>query len=358
MCPYSHGGNIYKENIELDFSVSVNPLGMPDLAKKAARDALEMASFYPDFDGSALKKAISESEGCRETQIVLGNGVSELFYAICRIKKKGKKLKALSVAPTYSGYEEAVVAAGGSMQYIALDEWKIPKNFRNYITEKTDLVFLCNPNNPTSLSQQRSLILDVAKKCEETKTFLCIDESFLPFLKNENALTVKMEIDHYPHLLVVRSFTKVYGMAGLRMGYLLSANEKTINKIRMQLQPWNTSVIAQEAAIACLQEKGFLHATHKIIDIEKDYLVNALVACNEKAGAKKCLQLIGAESCYVFFRAEKGLAKQLKEKGIMIRDCSNIHGLKKGYYRIGIRQHEDNEKLVEAVRDILWLDQL
>ena len=360
-----HGGDIYHNQIEMDFSVSVNPLGMPEGVKKALMDAIENGSHYPDIYGTELVEKLAESESVEKEQILLGNGAAELIYALVHaiyVQRNKQGVSALSIAPTFSEYENAIQAVGGNMEYVlpgsltrqdSADEiesfdaqvLQVLQDLQEKISDHTDLVFLCNPNNPTSTIFERESIVQIAKRCKETNTILCVDECFLPFLINEPELTMKAYMDEFQNLIILRAFTKIYGIAGVRLGYALTSNEILIQSMRAQLQPWNTSVLSQAAGVAALEDKEFIAKTIQFIEKEKKYLLDAF--------EKLSLPVLGADANFIFFKGPVDLSEKLLEYKIAIRDCSNFVGLKKGYYRIGIRTHEENEKLMQVVSEII-----
>ncbi len=340
-----HGGDIYSNDVEYDFSVNINPLGMPEKSIRAAQSAILFSAHYPDCEGNALRQAIAEWEGVERRNVILGNGAAELLYALCyAIKPK----QGLILSPTFSEYEAAVRASGGECRFFGLkeeEEFELNEGILSEIKGETDILFLCNPNNPTGKLISRDLLLAAAKRCEDLGVYLCMDECFLPFLASEKNYTMKHSLEGFPHLIVVRAFTKVFGMPGLRLGYALTANSNLTDRIRRCIQPWNVSVPAQMAGLAALDDTEYLVRTRELIKEEKAYLLGAL----SKGLAKKIYE--GAAN-YIFFRADKDLAGRLLEQKILIRSCGNYRNLSENYFRIGIRTHEENEELIRRWKTI------
>lgn len=178
-------------------------------------------------------------------------------------------------------YERALHSAGAELAIWELQEEKdftVPESFADSIQGEEDIIFLCNPNNPTGCIVERELLQKIIMRCEETDTYLCLDECFLPFLgtKRENELSMMPELECYPHLVILRAFTKIFGMPGLRMGYACTTNPCILEGIKSVLQPWNTSIPAQMAGIAALQCDDYLAETHRLIAKEKQFLRKAL----------------------------------------------------------------------------------
>jgi threonine-phosphate decarboxylase len=236
---------------------------------------------------------------------------------------------------------------GCKIDYYKLSESKnfaLDSDFSEFITDETDMFFLCNPNNPTGCTISADLLNNIAKKCEETNTVLCVDECFLPFLRNEKEITLKHRLEEYHNLIVLRAFTKIYAMAGLRLGYALSANKALLEKMRISVQPWNTSLPAQQAGIAALSDDKYIEKTWKYIEAEKKFLLCKMKNLTEK--------IYEPSANYIFFKSEKNLKEKLLNKKILIRSCENYRNLGEGYYRIGIRTHAENEKLIERWEEI------
>lgn len=347
---YVHGGDIYRNHAEYDFSVNVNPLGMPEGSIKAAQEGILLSGRYPDYKGEALCREIAAAEGVEESQILLGNGAAELIYALCNALRPGR---GLMCAPSFQEYEAAVVQSGGEAVFWELSEeknFRLQNGFLSAITESTDLVFLCNPNNPTGSLLEKTLLLEAAARCEETGTYLCVDECFLPFLEREEEFTMKRELGRFPHLMILRAFTKIYGMPGLRLGYALSADQVLLERIKNTLQPWNTSVPAQMAGMAAIRDEEYVKRTRKLIAEEKEYLIREL----SDGLAEK---VYDSSANYIFFKSRTDLKEILLGQGILIRSCGNYRNLTGEYFRIGIRTHEENEELIRRWRKTVWQSQ-
>lgn len=346
---FQHGGDIYRNKADYDFSSNINPLGMPEGCVAAVQRAISHIGEYPDSCGSRLCRAIGEREGINPDYVIPGNGAAELIYGFCYARKPKK---ALGMAPAFSEYENAVSAAGGRMQFWNLQECDnfalaggCEKDFLAAINKETDILFLCNPNNPTGTVLDKATLLKVAERCERTDTYLCIDECFLPFLEEEELYTMKHELERFPHLLVLRAFTKLYGMPGLRLGYILCANPILAEQLVKCLPPWNTSVIAQAVGEEALKEEGFVMRTRVLIKEEKEYLIREL-----QSGLAD--RIYASRANFIFFHSREDLQLRLLEKKILIRDCSNYRNLSRGYFRIAVRSHAENKELIRRWRSI------
>ena len=233
----SHGGNIYKKAKEmgireediLDFSANISPLGLPEHIRQAMVKAIDQTINYPDPDCSRLKEAISKEDAVSETKIACGNGGADLLY---RLAFGLQPKKVLLPAPAFVEYEEALSAAGAQIEYYRMTEdFIIKEDILEQITEDTDFVVVCNPNNPTGILTKRERILRILERAEKTKTFVLVDECFLEICKNEKEYTVKPFIEKYEHLIILKSFTKLYAIPGVRLGYILAGSEKVIERV-------------------------------------------------------------------------------------------------------------------------------
>ena len=239
-------------------------------------------------------------------------------------------------------------AAGGFIRMYPLQKEKgflLQDDFCDDLTDDLDLVFLCNPNNPTGLTIPQELLLKILDNCRERNIYLVLDECFIEFLPEPEKVTMQGKLDEYPNLLILRAFTKIYAMPGLRLGYLLCSDEDLLDRISRSMQSWNVSIPAQMAGLAALNEDAYVKEARELIGKERAWMKAEL----EKAG------LTVWDSCanYLFFEGPKGLAARLEKGGILIRDCSNYPGLADGYYRAAVRTHEENQILTEAVSQIL-----
>ncbi|MGN0152578.1 MAG: pyridoxal phosphate-dependent aminotransferase [Wujia sp.] len=343
---YIHGGDIYRYPVEYDFSVNINPLGMPLGSISAAHEGIVLSGRYPDYSGEKLCRAIAGHENIPSWSIVLGNGAAELIYALCHAVRP---VTALTVAPTFQEYASAVCAAGGEMRYCYLheaDDFSVTEELLDSVTEDIDILFLCNPNNPTGMLAEPDLMQRLIRRCAACDTLLCIDESFLPFVEDaEKHTAMKYLSEDKGCLVVLRSFTKIYGMPGLRLGYMAFGDMELRERVRSNIQPWNTSVPAQMAGIEALKDIEFLEKTRDMLHAERNYLETAMRGHLTKKMYPGCAN-------FILFCADDGLGEDLLEQGIMIRDCSGFEGLSQGYYRIGIRSHSENQMLIRQWNQI------
>lgn len=335
-----HGGDIYG-GIALDFSANVSPLGTPRSVTDAIERALPELYRYPDPYCRTLVQTISEYEGVPKNFVLCGNGASELIYAYCgAVRPK----RAMELAPTFSEYSLALRRTGCEVVRFALkqeENFDLRKDFLPILArEKIDALFLCNPNNPTGRLIADDLLEEILRICREKNIALFVDECFLSL--SDGGVDLTPSLSDFPQLFILKAFTKSFGMAGLRLGYGLSADEALLRKMSAAVPPWNVSTLAQAAGVAALGDAEFLERNRAVIRAERPRLEERL----RELGFWVC----PSQANYILFRGEAGLADRLRERGAAIRDCANFEGLGPGWYRAAVRLREENDALLDAMR--------
>lgn len=346
----SHGGDIYRNTVNLDLSVSLNPLETPESVRDAVAGAIKRAGFYPDIEMLELRRAIARAEGIGEEYVYGGNGASELLMAAVRTVRPGR---ALLFEPGFSGYRHALRSVGCEIIECVLDEgegFALSGDKAAALGDDFDMVFFCDPMNPSGKNIDEKLLLDILDRAREKKISVCLDESF--FYMSEKALDTHVRgrgrlVDEYEDLMIIRSMTKLFSVPGVRMGYVL-ANPKFIEGMRRQLPEWNLSVFGEAGIAAGIKEiRGgdFLRRTMDAIRREREYISRGLSEIG--------FTVYESDTSFILFKGCEELYDRLLQRGILIRDCSDFLGLKKGFYRIGLRRHEDNERLLREIRGIV-----
>ncbi len=347
-----HGGNIYKYDNEMyDFSANLNPLGMPKVCRRAIVENVDRYESYPDPFNRELKKAVSEFWNLPESFFCFGNGAADIiFRMVLALKPK----KALITAPTFSEYEEALRVVGCEVSNLILNEdedFAIDKDrVISMITEDIDMIFICNPNNPTGEAVLREDMIEIAKAAESVGAILVCDQCFSEFMDEEEKFSIIPDLPKLKNTVILKAFTKIYAMAGLRLGFSMCANSEITEKIEETLQPWSVSTVASKAGCAALTEKGFVQKTKDYVKKERMYLSREL----EKLGIK----VYSSKANYIFFRSEKELSAPLLKYRILVRSCKNYPGLDKRYYRIAVRTKEENEYFIRSLTEVLSENQI
>ena len=338
-----HGGDIYANSgITLDFSVNTNPLGMPEAVKRAIVEHMPDYERYPDFACRALRAALAERHGVEPSMIRCGNGASELILALCACVKPRQTLV---LAPTFSEYARSARLFGGQVRTHRLSEkngFALTQSILAALTPETDLLFLCNPNNPTGQLTDRALLRQIADTCRGNKTLLLLDECFVGFTRGESMVPLLAE---YPNLLVLQAFTKMYAMAGLRLGMLFGADKALLTRIAAFCPAWNVSGVAQAAGLAALSAGDWIEATQKLVENERAFMAGALGKLGIAVGK--------SDANFLLLRSEKPLFAPLRERGILVRSCANFPGLSGCYTRIGLKTRDENTALLRALSEVV-----
>lgn len=348
----SHGGNIYKKAKELnipeseilDFSANISPLGTPEAIKKAIVESLDGVINYPDPDCGDLTEAIAAFDGVKPEYILCGNGGADLLF---RIALALKPKKVLLPVPAFVEYEEALCAVDAQMDYFYLEEdFRVKESLLSAMKEQ-DLLVICNPNNPTGLLVERELLLRILQKAKDCNMKVLLDECFLEIYPEEEKYTLKRHLEAFPNLMILKSFTKMYAIPGVRLGYLMCSDQELLQKIRRCGQAWSVSHFAQAAGLAALNETAYRESTIRVIQQENAFMREEL--------SKLPITLYQGVVNYLFFRAPgvADLDKRLERHGIMIRNCSNYVNLGEEYFRVAVKSREDNLRLLVAMKQEL-----
>lgn len=341
-----HGGDVYGRPVTLDVSVNTNPLGPPPGVVRAVVDAAQLLDRYPDPHCRRLVAALADREGVPEEAVLCGAGAAELIFSFCAALRPRT---ALELAPTFSEYAAALAAAGCRVERCALEEeqgFALTEKLLEELEHKNcEVVFLCNPNNPTGRLIPPALLENILALCERRGGWLFVDECFLELSDGSRGTSLAPLLRPGRRLFLLRAFTKSYAMAGLRLGYCLCGEGALLERMGRQTQPWNVSVPAQAAGLAALGEEAYLRESRALIQSERRYLQEGLEALG--------LTVCPSQANYLLVKSPAELSGPLLDRGILIRDCANYRGLGPGWYRTAVRRREENRTLLNALGEIL-----
>ena len=346
-----HGGDVYRNIVDYDFSVNLNPLGMPGFLKDELRaffiSTTDFLSLYPDYEyekeregiASYLNNTLSGDTTVSASDIIPGNGASELIMACLHALSPDKVFMPI---PVFRGYERAL--DGKRVSYYVLDEKKdfaVTEDILDNIPKDAEMIILSNPNNPTGLLYDPEILEEILKKSRGVPVLL--DECFIEMTDGESAVHFQ---DTYPNLIILRAFTKCFAIPGARVGYAVVKNPSYNLRIRRALPEWNISGMASKIISVIADHPNEVAAYFKIsrefIREEREYLQTEL--------EKKKIKVYPSDSNYVLiYYDDPELANKLLEDGMLIRDCSNYTGLGYRYFRIAVSRREQSDALLRLI---------
>jgi len=342
---YVHGGDVYKNRVTLDFSANVNPFGTPESVKAAIREAAEHVCRYPDPYCSELRDKLAARHGVSADAILCGNGAAELIFSFVHAVSPKR---ALLPVPSFAEYETALRAFGVEPDVYPLSRetsFALTDAILDAIAPDTDVLMLCSPNNPTGRCIDPDLLLRILDRCRETGTYLFLDECFQDLCDDDKAFSLIDALKGGDRVLILRAFTKTYGMAGVRLGYAISKHADLLNGMSKTTQPWNVSTPALNAGLAALDCPDWAKRARALFAEEKPYLIGELRSLG--------VSVLVGDANYLLLSGVPTLYEGLLRKGILVRDCSNYRGLQKGDVRIAVRTHAENAALIAAIREVL-----
>ena len=319
----------------LDFSANVSPLGLPEGVARAITAALPTADRYPDPLCRELRAKLALHEGVPAEQILCGNGAADLIFRLVWAKKPRR---ALVTAPTFAEYATALESVGCTVERFFLreqEDFAVTDAFCAAIRPGVDMVFLCQPNNPTGQLTALPLVEQILHRCAACGTLLVVDECFLDFLPDHALHTAKGLLGE-GDLVILKAFTKLYGMAGVRLGYALSADTALLEQMQACGQPWGVSSLAQAAGLAALEETAYVEKVRALIAEQRPRLTAGLRALG--------LRVLDGRANYLLFQAPETLGEALRQRGAVLRSCANYPGLGPGWYRTAVRTGPENEQ--------------
>ena len=328
----------------LDASANVSPLGLPEGVRAAVAACAAGCDRYPDPLCRDLCAAIGRAEGTPAAWVRCGNGAADRIW---RAALALRPAMALVTAPTFAEYEAALRSVRCEVKHYFLREeqgFRLGEDILPLIQPGVGMVFLCEPNNPTGVATPRPLLGRILARCREVGALLVADECFGDFLDEPAAHTLKGELAG-GGLLILKAFTKLYGMAGLRLGYALCADAGLLDALRQAGQPWAVSTPAQAAGLAALREEDYVRAVRALIAAERPRLAAGLAALG--------CRVAPGQANYLLFFCARELCGPLRRRGILLRSCANYKGLGPGWYRAAVRTGAENDRLLRAIGEVL-----
>jgi threonine-phosphate decarboxylase len=346
-----HGGSysVDPRMVKIDFSSNVNPLGVSrKVIGSIRRDLALLSSSYPDPQCRELKQALSNYLNVASDNITVGNGATDIIHNFARLFAKKK---VIIPAPSFCEYELASRRMGAEVLLVPLRNSNLDADEIIEKTNDNDALFLCNPNNPTGLLYKKSLKTIIEQINSSTK--ILVDECFVELVNHPERHTMIKNINEFDNVIILRSLTKSFGLAGLRLGY--SVSSPIIAKRLTALQAsWNVNRLAQKAGVAALKDLQHLLKAREIIKKQRNFMYYSL--------RSKTSSFIPSKSDANFFLIHvppKKTSKEIRDTllskfGILVRDCSTFSGMGSSYIRVSVKKHFENLKLLHALESITY----
>lgn len=335
----------------VQFGANVNPLGLSGKAKDELASNLDIITRYPDREYTSLKKTIAAYCCTNPEYVVVGNGSTELISLLigCRAPKK-----ALILGPTYSEYARELSLAGGhAVSYHLKEENDFQldmDDFLSWLTPDTDLLILCNPNNPTSSALCIQELEQILEQCASQEIFVMIDETYVEFAPDVSQITAMPLISQYDNLMILRGVSKFFAAPGLRFGYGITSNRTFHDALQRTQNPWSLNSIGAFLGEILLKDTEYITETRSLITTERSRIRRELsgLPAYKIYPAYANFQLVRIQkedltSSCVFDAAIR--------RKMMIRDCSSFESLNGEYIRFCYMLPEDNNRLLSCLID-------
>ncbi len=344
--------NIRKEDI-INFAANVNPLGISPKLKKTLSERIDSIMSYPDREYTLLREKISEYVDADMTDIIVGNGSTELISLFIQIMKPKK---ALIVGPTYSEYEREISLGGGSSLYYRLEEendFRIDiQSLERELTPDVDLLVVCNPNNPTSTAITKDDMRSILDICKSKGIFVMVDETYVEFADDVNSISSVQLSRFYNNIIILRGISKFFAAPGLRLGYAICGNSDLLKEINKRKNPWTINTLAAVAGEIMFTDEEYINKTWQLISSERKRICGILKTC-------PYIKFYNPSANFVLIKTLKNDVTSLNlfeaaiKQGFMIRDCSTFPFLNNKFIRFCFMMPEQNDALIKTLFNVL-----
>ncbi len=344
-----HGGDLisYQDGYQgqlIDFSSNINALGPPKGLEEALIKGFPSLESYPDIQYRELKNTISQYLKVETSNVLVGNGAMELIDAACILAKR-----VVVVNPSFCEYTIRPLVHGKEVLGISYNEdFSINIGQLRKELKEEDLLILGNPNNPTGLRIPKEDLCEIYELVRELGAYLLLDEAFYEFVP-EDYDTIELFKEYaYKNIGIIRAATKFFALPGIRLGYGCF-NIEDVKKLEGVLMSWSVNALADIAGNFILKDKAYIEESKKLIQEERAYIYTNLLNLDgikvyETHTNYILVKLLNTDENYLF--------DQLLKHGIVIRKCSSFKNLDNTYVRFAIKSRQDNEKLIEALKEI------
>ncbi len=344
---FEHGGNIRGVARQfrldpaeiIDFSASINPLGVPPLARAGLVDALSEVVHYPDPHADELRWALARHLGVDPSYVLVGNGSTDLLYLLLQHLRPRR---VIIPVPSFVEYERASLAVGRQPCVVETAKeagYRVGLDDLGPQLRRGDLCFLGHPNNPTGCLLVDGMVEELLRRDVQ----VVVDEAFIDFVDGRPSAGTLVHTS--PHLWILGSLTKFYALPGLRVGYLI-AQPTQVERLAAAQPPWSVNTLAQRAALAALRDEVYRTSALAVISSERGYLQDELARLDLRPLPSSCNFLLVEVPC-----PSDMLWERLAREGVLVRDCRNFPGLRGDYIRIAVRTRNENDRLIRALQE-------
>ncbi len=321
-----------------------NPFGPSPKVLKAIQESAETVNRYPDGNCHYLRRELAKQLRVNPDQLIFGNGSDEVIVMATRVFA-GVGDEVVMATPSFLIYEIASKISGATIKMVPLKNFRYDLDgIKRAVTRKTKIIFIGNPDNPAGTYLTQKQVENLLKNIRPN-ILVFIDEAYFEFVDEKDYPDTIRLIKTYKNVITTRTFSKMYGLAGLRVGYGV-ANRDVISLLDRVREPFNINSAAQAAALACLRDKKYYQKLLKVINAQRKYLYRQL----------ESLDLSFVDSVTNFILVDvagngSGVSRSLLKKGVIVRDMG-YWGLKT-YIRVTIGTPQENQKFIKALREVL-----
>ncbi|NSL52287.1 histidinol-phosphate transaminase [Calidifontibacillus erzurumensis] len=350
LTPYQPGKPIEEVQRELGLEKIVklasneNPFGCSEKAKEAIKESLDELALYPDGYARNIREKLANFLGVKENQLIFGNGSDELIDILCTALLSPSK-NTVMAHPSFSQYSHNAIIQGAELRMVDnINGEHDLEGMLNAIDDQTAIVWVCSPNNPTGTYINEEKLINFIKRVPE-HVLIVIDEAYKEYVVAEDYPDTISLLNEYPNLLVLRTFSKAYGLAALRVGYGIG-HPNLIQALDPARGPFNTSRIAQAAVCAAVDDQEFIQ---KCVKANREGLEQFYQFCEEYG-----LSYFPSQANFIlidFKRSGQEVFDYLLHKGFIVRSGTAL-----GYptaVRITVGSYEQNAELIETLKEML-----
>ncbi|MTI83355.1 MAG: histidinol-phosphate transaminase [Firmicutes bacterium] len=330
--------NVYK----LSFNENFN--GPSPAAVKAMQEAAAKVNFYPSSYSVELSGALAGEFGVENTNLLLSNGADEMINLVAQTFA-GPGDRVIFPSPSFGAYAVATRMVGAEPVPVPLLDYTVDLDaMLSEVDDKVKLIYICNPNNPTGTMLEPQKVQRFLSKIP-SHVMVMLDEAYMEFTPDPQRLTAINLLNQFPNIGVIRTFSKIYGLAGARVGYLIAGKE-TVCAVHKVRPPFNVNGVAQAGALAALKDRKYMEEMRCINDVQRQYL----------EGEINRMGMNFVPSCANFLFIDTGgdagiIYEKLVQRGIVVRPGAQFG--EPGFMRVSVGSQDANRKFISALREIM-----